>query len=102
MSALARTTDPVTSHEAPAGVDLIRSQMLVLTFAKRYMGEFFTLKAITATYGVVHENGAVPYLSESRIRTAVKELREAHLIEKAGFTSPPQGIRREAIWTVVN
>ena len=44
MTAHARNTDPITSHEAADGVDLMRSQMLVLTFAKQYMGTYFTDK----------------------------------------------------------
>ena len=100
MSAVARHTDPVTSHEAAGGVDLIRSQMLVLTFAKSYMGEFFTDKALVATYRRVVEVGEnpIPPLSDSRIRTARLELAAAGLVFFAGYTEGTT--RRERIWTL--
>ena len=101
MSAHARTTDPITSHEAAAGIDLIRSQMLVLTFCREYMGEFFTDKNLAATYRRVVEVGGaqLPPVSDSRIRTARKELVDAGLITFAGYTEPERG-RRESIWKV--
>lgn len=101
MSAIARHTDPVTSHEAAEGVDLIRSQMLVLTFAREYMGDYFTDKNLAATYRRVVEVGEaqLPPLSDSRIRTARKELVDAGLIAFAGYTEPERG-RRESIWQV--
>lgn len=101
MSAVARRTDPVTSHEAAAGVDLARSQFLVLTFATRYLGPYFTDKALVAAYNRVVEVGEAGYppLSDSRIRTARLELAAAGLVFFAGFTLPERG-RRERIWTL--
>ena len=101
MSARARTTDPTTSHEAAAGIDLIRSQMLVLTFAREYMGEYFTDKGLVSTYRrvVEAEEAQLPPLSDSRIRTARRELVDAGLIAFAGYTEPARG-RRESIWKV--
>ncbi|MDN5687094.1 MAG: hypothetical protein L0G94_10545 [Brachybacterium sp.] len=100
MSAVARHTDPITSHEAAEGVDLMRSQMLVLTFAKQYMGQFFTDKALVATYHRVREVGEnpIPPLSDSRIRTARMELAAAQLVFFAGYTLGT--VRRERIWTL--
>lgn len=102
MSAgLARTTDPVTSHEATEGVDLVRSQMLVLTFAHQYLGEFFTDKGLVATYRRVleaGENTTWPPLSDSRIRTARAELARAGLLHHAGYTTGTT--RREQMWTL--
>lgn len=100
MTAVARHTDPVTSHEAAAGVDLMRSQMLVLTFAKQYLGDFFTDKALVATYQRVRLVGEnpLPPLSDSRIRTARLELAAAHLVVFAGYTTGTT--RRERIWTL--
>lgn len=98
---LARNTDPVTSREAAEGVDLIRSQMLVLTFATQYMGDFFTDKALVATYRRVVEVGetsSFPPLSDSRIRTARLELASAGLVFFAGYTEG--ATRRERIWTL--
>ena len=99
MSARARTTDPITSHEAAAGVDLIRSQMLVLTFCREYMGEYFTDKGLVSTYRRVQPHTAYPPVSDSRLRTARKELVDAGLITFAGYTEPARG-RRESIWQV--
>lgn len=100
MNARARNTDPVTSHEAADGVDLIRSQMLVLTFCHQYMGPYFTDKALVATYRRVVEVGEaqLPPLSDSRIRTARLELAAAGLVYFAGHTEGTT--RRERIWTL--
>ena len=98
--ARARTTDPVTSHEAADSVDLMRSQMLVLTFAQRYMGAYFTDKGLVSTYRRVVEMGEaqLPPLSDSRIRTARLELASARLVFFAGYTTGTA--RRERIWTL--
>lgn len=100
MTALARHSDPITSHEAAGGVDLIRSQFLVLTFARAYMADFFTDKALVATYKRVVEVGEnpIPPLSDSRIRTARLELAAAGLVFFAGYTEGTT--RRERIWTL--
>lgn len=100
MTALARHSDPITSHEAAGGVDLIRSQFLVLTFARAYMGPYFTDKALVATYKRVMEAGEnpIPPLSDSRIRTARLELAAAGLVFFAGYTAGTT--RRERIWTL--
>ena len=102
MTARARNTDPITSHEAADGVDLMRSQMLILTFAKQYMGTYFTDKALVATYRRVVEVGTaqLPPLSDSRIRTARLELASApaRLVFFAGYTAGTT--RRERIWTL--
>lgn len=101
MSAVARHTDPITSHEAAGGVDLIRSQFLVLTFCKSYMADFFTDKALVATYHRVREAGentSFPPLSDSRIRTARLELAAAGLVFFAGHTTGTT--RRERIWAL--
>ena len=101
MTAHARNTDPITSHEAAEGVDVNRSQALVLAFCTSYMGEYFTDKNLAATYRRVVEVGEaqLPPVSDSRIRTARKELVDAGLITFAGYTEPARG-RRESIWKV--
>ena len=100
MTAHARHTDPVTSHEAADSVDLMRSQALVITFAERYMGTYFTDKTLVTTYRRVAEVGgtAFPALSDSRIRTARLELVSARLVFFAGYTMGTA--RRERIWTL--
>ena len=100
MPAVARVADPITSHESARGVDLIRSQMLVLTFARAFMSQYFTDKALVATYKRVVEVGdnPIPPLSDSRIRTARLELAAAGLVFFAGYTEG--AVRRERIWTL--
>lgn len=103
MIAVARNTDPVTSHEAADGIDLARSQQLVLAFAHRYLGEFFTDKGLVSTYRRVLESSeptSFPPLSDSRIRTARMELATAPtpLLFFAGYTEG--STRRERIWTL--
>lgn len=97
---LTRHTDPVTSHEAADSVDLMRSQMLVLTFARQYLGAYFTDKGLVSTYRRVVETGQteLPPLSDSRIRTARLELAAAGLVFFAGYTVGTT--RRERIWTL--
>ncbi|MDN5687028.1 MAG: hypothetical protein L0G94_10215 [Brachybacterium sp.] len=103
-TAHARTTDPITSHEAAAGIDPNRSQAAVLQLLQQFMGRYFTHKAVVATYDLVYTNqqqephpGDLPALSESRVRTACNELKRKRVIVQAGYTKPAQG-RREAIW----
>lgn len=100
MRAVARNTDPTTSHEAAEGVEVSRSQALVLAFCKSYMGVYFTDKALVATYRRVVEVGTaqLPPLSDSRVRTARLELASARLMFFAGYTAGTT--RRERIWTL--
>lgn len=104
MTAHARNTDPVTSHEAAATVDTTRSQAAVLQLLRQYMGRFFTHKGVVATYDHVYRQQQLdphptdlPPLSESRIRTACNELHRKRIIAHAGYTTPQRG-RRETIW----
>ena len=60
MTAHARRTDPITSHEAAATVDTNRSQTAVLELIRRYMGDYFTHKGVVATYRTVQEQQARP------------------------------------------
>ena len=108
MTAHARRTDPITSHEAAATVDTSRSQAAVLTLLRRYMGDYFTQKAVVATYRHVSTQQALtnvtdrlPPLSESRIRTACNELARKHYLTHAGYTTPDRG-RRETIWQLAD
>lgn len=108
MTAHARTTDPITSHEAAATVDTNRSQAAVLQLLHRYMGDYFTHKAVVATYRVVQEQQALngepdtlPPLSESRVRTACSELARKRLLRHAGYTEPARG-QRESIWELAD
>lgn len=104
MTARARNTDPITSHEAAATVDTTRSQSAVLQLLQQYMGRYFTHKGVVATYDHVYRQQQLdphptdlPPLSESRIRTACNELARKRLLQHAGYTTPQRG-RRETIW----
>ena len=108
MTAHARTSDPITSHEAAATVDTSRSQAAVLTLIYRYMGDFFTHKRVVAAYRVVQQNqvatgdpSPLPPLAESRVRTACNELARKGYLSHAGYTSPARG-RRESIWQLAD
>ena len=108
MTAHARHTDPVTSHEAAATVDTNRSQAAVLTLLHRYMGDYFTHKGVVSTYRRVSTQQALtnvtdrlPHLSDSRVRTACNELARKGHLSHAGYTSPARG-RREAIWQLAD
>ena len=104
MTAHARNTDPITSHEAAATIDTSRSQAAVLQLLQQYMSRYFTQKGVVATYQRVWQQQQrdphptdLPPLSESRIRTACNELYRKRLLKHAGYTGPQQG-RREKIW----
>lgn len=108
MTAHARRTDPITSHEAAATVDTNRSQTAVLTLLHRYMGDYFTQRAVVATYRRVatqqeltNVTDRLPHLSDSRIRSAVRELQRKGHVTHAGYTTPDRG-RRETIWTLAD
>ena len=95
MTGLARNTDPSTSHEAAAGVNLIRSQMVLLTYIRAHAPMFFTDADLVAGY---REAGTDP-LSDSSIRTARRELAAAGLVHYAGKTIPGRGRRRQ-VWSL--
>lgn len=99
MTAVARHTDPDTSHEAAAGVNLIRSQMAVMTFANARMGVFFTNASLVAAYQAEHAEYGCPRLSDSRIRTARLELAAAGLMHYAGKTRREGVARSEQVWS---
>lgn len=102
--ARARNTDPVTSHEAAATVDVSRSQEITLLIARRYLGDYFTDQGLTEAYHLVRNTleqagEQIARVSDSRLRTARNELTEAGLVFPAGYTSPATG-RRRRIWTL--
>ena len=95
MTGLARHTDPETSHEAAAGVNLIRSQMVLLTYIRAHAPEFFTDHDLVRGY---RQHGTAP-MADSRIRTARLELASAGLVHYAGKTLPGHG-RRMRVWSL--
>ena len=97
MTAVARHTDPETSHEAAAGVDLARSQAAVLTYLRAYGPEFFTDAQIVEDY---HRRIPIPDLSDSRIRTARGELASLGIVHYAGTIRRPGRRSRERVWSL--
>lgn len=107
MTAHARHADPITSHEAAATVDTNRSQTAVLQLLNTYLGDYFTQRGVVATYQRVWllqqdrelrpGDWLLPTLSDSRVRSAVRELQRKGHVAHAGHTEPHHG-RREAIW----
>lgn len=108
MTAHARNTDPITSHEAAATIDTNRSQTAVLQLLQWYLGDYFTQRGVVATYQRVWllqqdrrelqpGDWLLPALSDSRVRSAVRELQRKGYVAHAGYTEPQRG-RRETIW----
>ena len=97
MTARARNTDPETSHEAAAQVATKPSQQLVYALAgTRLKGRPFTDKDLVRA---VREDWSARQYTDSRIRTARRELADKRLVEHVGYTTPTTG-RRERLWQV--
>ncbi|WP_347042057.1 hypothetical protein [Brachybacterium nesterenkovii] len=94
----ARLTDPITSHEAAEGLDINRSQTLVLERA-RTMPEPFTDQQLELAF--VADPPPGPRLSPQRIRSARRELHVLGLIDFTGYTAPATG-RRRCLWRAVS
>lgn len=106
MTAYARRDDPATSHEAAATVDTNRSQAAVLRIID-HLPVYFTQKMVVRAYQLMQklqEAGKVPdrfpQLTDSRVRSAVRELQRLGLLVEVGYTDPPRGTRRELVWTI--
>ena len=94
MRAHARSTDPATSHEAAASVGegkMYASQQAVLS-ALRVRGPMTDPEI--ARQITIHGDGQVH--SESRLRTARKELVDKGMVHAAGIDRT--GPRRVTIW----
>ena len=92
MTAHARVTDPVTSWEAAESVDetkIAASQQAVLTALRKH-GPSTDRNLVQITFQQRR-------FSESRIRTARKELVDMGLVRQAGFHTPSNG-RRQTVW----
>lgn len=87
--ARSRTTDPVTSHEAAAGVDGADSRAAVLAELR--------LRRLGLADFELQEQLAGRF-SEARIRTARHELAEAGLVESLGIYRLTRAGRRAQVW----
>ena len=91
----ARTTDPVTSHEAG-------EQVKNLTETKKAILKILGKKELTDSelfmvYYSLAAKGKAPYASESGVRSRRAELVAAGLVEAKGFDKTVFG-RRTIIW----
>lgn len=87
----ARASDPETSHAAARSVDRTRSQRAVLT-ALREVGP------------MAHHTLCLLFkgeLSESRTRTAVKELRDQGLARDSGVRVRTPSGRKAVVWEAI-
>ena len=106
MIGLARTTDPSTSHEAAARADLNGSEAEVLEILRR--GTPLTDQSIFFVHqdNLKRARGAlfprkVRSYSESRLRTARKELQRRGLVEWTGETRKLSSGRSSRVWMAV-
>ncbi|QDZ15813.1 hypothetical protein [Humibacter ginsenosidimutans] len=87
----ARLTDPITSHEAADSVDIWPSHQAVLDQLEIAGAEGMTQPELIA---------ALPYMSDSRVRSAVGELAAEGKVVFAGFyRMTPRG-RRSQVWVL--
>lgn len=101
FEALARTTDPQTSHIAAALVTpragTIRDEVLEIA---RGLPHGFTHRDMVALYAYRVRHMGAPPTTDSSVRTRVHELVEAgHLHDGGRRMTSPHG-RTEIIWTV--
>ena len=89
MSYLARRTDPGTSQHAANGVDEVRSNLAVLTFARTRFTEPFTQKELVNAYMAAVAAKEVPAFSDSRVRTCVRELERNEQFREVGVRKAP-------------
>jgi len=93
--AYARTTDPITSHEAADSVENItETQETILSLLRTPMCDLELIMA----YRLANEIGKAPYASESGIRSRRAELVHKNLVDHTGeFRLSPSG-RRMMVW----
>jgi len=90
----ARNTDPITSHEAAAGLDpvsLTKTKQAILNLLAVPM----TDDQIRAAYGELVALGLAPAASESGLRTRRSELHQHGFIKPVGYGQ--SGYKRRAI-----
>lgn len=94
--AIARRTDPDTSHEAARTVDSLRAKQRYVLATLRHYGPA-TFDDLIADYRA----HGFPRQSDSGIRTRVSELREAGFVEDTGERRTLPSGRRAIVWRVV-
>ncbi len=98
----ARTSDPLTSHQAGATTDVVRSQRLVLELLEHYGDSTDVDIAYYARYEAQHYNGHTPTFSESRLRTARKELIRRGLVEDSMQRAQLTTGRTAIVWRLTD
>jgi len=92
----ARSTDPITSHEAADSVDEFKAtetQQAILKLLKRPMVD----QDLVFEYQVTFLNGLAPRASESGIRSRRAELVDRKLVVPVGYKKLESG-RRAIVW----
>lgn len=92
-AAAARSTDPVTSHEAAASAHVWESQQATLAIIEAH-GKPITALQVEGVADVRE----LPF-SAARMRSTLPELEVKGLVERVGFTSPKRG-RRRTLWAL--
>jgi len=101
VSALARTSDPVESHEAAASVgDLRPSQDAVLSALTDLMPAGGTDVELITRYRWLASLGQVPEQSESGIRSRRAELVVAGRVERSALRRRTPSGRWARVWVV--
>lgn len=103
MQAMARTTDPETSHMAAASVsDLRHSQYLVLKVLRKLPSRGMTDEELQAEYLFHRRQRPALFLaqSESGIRTRRSELVRLGLVEFAGERRRMDSGRMARVWRI--
>jgi len=101
MGALARPSDPETSHEAAESLDAehIRKSQTAVLAVLGYLGQS-TDARLVKTYIELAELGQVPQQSPSGIRTRRKELTRLGRVLDTGHRSIAPSGRRSIVWSV--
>jgi hypothetical protein len=95
-----RRTDPVTSVDAGRWADWGTSQGQVIRFLEGRRHRFWTLKTFVPAVQAWAESIGDDVFSESRYRSAVKELTDQGLITLTGDTDDAPRGHRSRIWTL--
>lgn len=95
--AYARSTDPVTSHMAAAGIDVTKSQEIVLIALK--IGGPMTDEE---TYDYIRRTWPDVHMTEQSVRSRRAELRDRHhLVEDTGEYGRTKNGGKTKIWRAV-
>jgi hypothetical protein len=97
----ARTTDPMTSHEAAASVtNLTATKRFILWLFDKF--GYLTDEELYAQYCRYMSSGDAPMASSSGVRSRRAELTQEHYLFNSGRLAKTASGRNAIIWTNVN